>query len=147
MFKKFDLNFSTNLFTDLSTSVDFEDMCTGPVVSDNFANAKLTSVRLHNKPINSSKETNVNDLRVSGVASAASGRKAATLIDYRDGLIPLVRTTSVYHKPNQKFLPIHFDIIDSIKKTTNYENLEFNNALIEMYNSDYYKMRYQLGSI
>jgi len=71
-----------------------------------------------------------------------SGRKGANLVDFKNNLIPLVRTTTVYHIPNQKFLPIHYDIIDSIKKSSNKDNLELNNALIEIYNSKYRNMGY-----
>lgn len=71
------------------------------------------------------------------------GRKGANLVQIgTDNIIPLVRTTSVYHKPNQKFLPIHYDIIEKIKKTSNYDNLELNNGLIEIYNSKYCNMGY-----
>ena len=71
-----------------------------------------------------------------------NGRKGANIIDCKDNLIPLVRTTSIYNIPNQKFLPIHYDIIDNIKKSSKNNNLEFNNALIEIYNSQYQTMGY-----
>ncbi len=45
------------------------------------------------------------------------GRVGANLVDYKNNLIPLVRPTSVYHVPAQKFLPIHHHIIDNIRKT------------------------------
>ena len=53
-----------------------------------------------------------------------NGRQGATLVDYKDDLIPLVRTTTNYNNPAQKFLPIHYDIIEfSIKYDTyNTEN-------------------------
>src|ERR1700744_1189249 len=70
------------------------------------------------------------------------GRKGAVLVDYKNNLIPLVRTTTIYNKPAQKFLPIHYDIIENIKKITGYNELEFNNALIEIYDSDYRNMKY-----
>ena len=41
--------------------------------------------------------------------------------------IPLVRSTTKYNKPIQKFQKIHHEIIDKIKKVTGYS--EFNNAL------------------
>ena len=72
-----------------------------------------------------------------------NGRKGAILVDCKENnLIPLVRTTTVYHKPSQKFLPVHYHIIDNIKKSIGYDNLEFNNALIEIYNSKYCNMGY-----
>src|SRR4051794_17353819 len=70
------------------------------------------------------------------------GRKGANIVDYKNGFIPLVRTTTVYHKPNQKFLDIHHNIINNIKTIPGYSNIEFNNALVEIYNSEYYKMGY-----
>jgi hypothetical protein len=70
------------------------------------------------------------------------GRKGANLVDYKNGLIPLVRTTTSYKKPNQKFSDVHYNIIDNIKKVTKIKNLEFNNALIELYSDEYFKMGY-----
>ncbi|XWV26749.1 hypothetical protein QJ857_gp0305 [Tupanvirus soda lake] len=67
-------------------------------------------------------------------------RQGANLIDCANDLVPIVRTTTVYHLPNQKFLPIHYQIIDQIKKVSNYNNLVLNNALIEIYHSDYRTM-------
>ena len=74
-----------------------------------------------------------------------NGRDGAILIDYNytDNIvtaIPLVRSTTKYKNPAQKFLPIHYNIIDNIKKTTQIENLEFNNALIEIYDNNYRSM-------
>jgi hypothetical protein len=73
-----------------------------------------------------------------------NGRTGANLIDYKNGLIPLIRTTTIYNKPNQKFLPVHYSLIDNIKKVVNYDNLEFNNALMEMYSHSYYKMGFHI---
>lgn len=72
----------------------------------------------------------------------AKGRKGANLVDYRNGSIPLVRTTTIYRGPNKKFSDVHYGIIDSIKKITRDNNLEFNNALIEIYDTEYSKMGY-----
>lgn len=71
-----------------------------------------------------------------------NGRKGAVLVDYKNKLIPLVRTTGVMSKSAQKFLDIHYDIIENIKKTTGCNNLEFNNVLAEIYDSNYRKMKY-----
>lgn len=71
----------------------------------------------------------------------ADGRKGANLINCMNNLIPLVRTTTVYHKPHQNFLPIHFHIIDHINKVAE-NNLEFNNALVELYDYKYRNMKY-----
>lgn len=72
----------------------------------------------------------------------ANNRKSANLIHYENNLIPIVRTTTFYKHAKQKFLPIHYQIIDDIKNITNIDNLEFNNALIEIYNSNYTTMNY-----
>jgi hypothetical protein len=75
-----------------------------------------------------------------GFEDINNGRKGANIIDYKNNLVPLVRTTTTYHIPNQKFLPIHYHIIDDIKKTFGHDDLEFNNALAEIYNSKYCNM-------
>jgi hypothetical protein len=69
-------------------------------------------------------------------------RLGANLVDYQNGLIPIVRTTTSYHKSNQKFLPIHCDIIESIKKASNINDLNFNNAMIEIYSLKYRTMNF-----
>lgn len=71
-----------------------------------------------------------------------NGRKASILIDYTNNLIPLVRTTTIYNNPMQQFLPIHYDLIKNIKKISNIEDLELNNALIEIYDSKYRTMKF-----
>ena len=71
-----------------------------------------------------------------------NGRLGANLVDYKDGLVPLVRTTTNYAEPNQQFLPIHHTIIENIKKTTQYHGLEFNSAMIEVYDSEYRNMKF-----
>lgn len=71
-----------------------------------------------------------------------NGRKGAVIADCKNNLIPIVRTTSTYNKPVQQFLPIHYDIIENIKKISKCNNLELNNALIEIYDSSYSTMKY-----
>jgi hypothetical protein len=68
------------------------------------------------------------------------GRKSANLVDIKDELIPLVRTTTQYQKPNQPFTNIHYDLINNIKQVTENKDLKFNNAMIELYSYEYYKM-------
>jgi hypothetical protein len=72
------------------------------------------------------------------------GRQGANLVnvdlDHKKDLIPIIRTTTCYTKASQKFLPLHHEIIKNIKTTSNIKNLEFNNALIEIYDSDYTTM-------
>ena len=73
--------------------------------------------------------------------SSTNARKNATLIDYSNGMVPLVRTTAQYNYPVQKFLPLHYQIMDKIRVATN-KKLEFNNAMVEIYDSSYRNMKY-----
>jgi hypothetical protein len=68
------------------------------------------------------------------------GVKAANLVKMENDLMPIVRTTSFYSNKNQEFLPIHYNIINNIKEVFNGINIEFNNALIEIYDNNYRKM-------
>ena len=68
------------------------------------------------------------------------GREGAVLVDVKNDLIPLVRTTTKYLKPAQKFKSIHYDIVEQIKEKANISDIKFNNALIEIYDSSYCKM-------
>jgi hypothetical protein len=97
MFKTLVLDYQTNLFQDLSESVEFENI--------------------------------------------TKGRKGANLVDDQEGLIPIVRTTSIYEKPVQRFLPIHRDIVKNIRNASGLD-LDFNNAMIELYDSSYRKMKF-----
>lgn len=73
-----------------------------------------------------------------------NGRQGTIILDYdsKNDLIPIVRSTTIYNTAAQKFLSVHYDIIDKIKQTTKYDNLEFNNALIEIYDTTYRNMKY-----
>ena len=68
------------------------------------------------------------------------GRTGAILVNDKLN-IPLIRTTTQYKMPAQKFLPIHQDIISEINKQFSYK-ITFNNALTEIYDSRYIKMGY-----
>jgi hypothetical protein len=68
------------------------------------------------------------------------GRVGGVLVDSKDDMVPILRTTTKYNNPAQKFLPIHRQIINSIKEVANMPNLEFNNAMIEIYTNEYTKM-------
>jgi len=72
----------------------------------------------------------------------ARGRKGAVLVDCEKDLVPVVRTTTRYEKPAQKFLGVHQDIVDKIKTVSKIDNLRFNNALIELYDTKYCTMGY-----
>ena len=68
-----------------------------------------------------------------------NGRMGANLVDYKNNLIPIVRTTTSYNNTNQAFKEIHYDIIKDIEIIA---NSTFNNALIEVYNNKYKNMKY-----
>ena len=79
------------------------------------------------------------------------GRKGTNLVNKKEDVFSLVRTTTVYKKPSFVFLPIHKQIIDEIKNVINVENnkklkfdgdYNFNNALIEIYDDNYKKMKF-----
>lgn len=66
------------------------------------------------------------------------GRQGAISVDYRNDSIPIIRTTTKYNEPVQRFLPVHYDLIENIKKIV--PTAEFNNAMIELYDSQYSTM-------
>ncbi|MDF1695333.1 MAG: alpha-ketoglutarate-dependent dioxygenase AlkB [Saprospiraceae bacterium] len=74
------------------------------------------------------------------------GRKGNHLVALSEKGIPLVRTTTPYTQPAYSFSAIHHSIIDNIKKRWSQESeesiptLNFNNALIEIYERSYFKM-------
>lgn len=77
-----------------------------------------------------------------------NGRIANHLVRIEKNLVPIVRTTSKYNIPSQKFSTIHNLVISTINQTIINNNLKnipfqhFNNALIEIYDSNYSKMNY-----
>lgn len=72
------------------------------------------------------------------------GRIGSISVDTKNGTIPIIRSTTNYNTPTQYFSKLHYHIIEEIKKEMNrvyqINNLEFNNAMNEIYNSQYYKM-------
>ena len=74
------------------------------------------------------------------------GRQGTVLVDSSsDTEVPIVRTTTKYTKPAQKFKSIHREIATAIatKSKTDLKQdpeLKFNNALIEIYDDRYRKM-------
>lgn len=70
------------------------------------------------------------------------GRMGAVIVDPKDKLIPIVRTTTIYQNSATSFLPIHYAIIEKIKAKFNHLNLQFNNALVEIYDNNYRNMGY-----
>lgn len=71
-------------------------------------------------------------------------RKIANIVCMDNNLIPIVRTTSQYNTPYQKFQPIHNKIIKKINKISDYE-FKFNNAMVEIYNNKYSVGKKQMG--
>jgi len=70
------------------------------------------------------------------------GRKALNLIRIKDDLYPLVRTTTRYQNPALPFEEIHETIINKIKEQFLDLSLDFNNAMVEIYNNLYTSMGY-----
>jgi hypothetical protein len=77
-----------------------------------------------------------------GAEHITNGRVGSNLVDVRNDLIPLVRTTTIYTRPHQKFLPIHYHLINKIREISGIDNLQFNNAMIEIYDYRYRTMGY-----
>lgn len=71
-----------------------------------------------------------------------TGRKGAIIVDSYDNITPIVRTTTAYNNSYQKFSQIHYELINKIKQVSNNNKLEFNNAMIELYNNQYTNMKY-----
>lgn len=74
-----------------------------------------------------------------------NGRIANQLVNIENNLIPIVRTTSKYSIPAQNFADVHHLIVNSINQTLkkiDFPIQHFNNALIEIYDSQYSKMNY-----
>lgn len=78
----------------------------------------------------------------------AKGRKGNHLVDPSAAGIPLVRTTTQYHQPACRFTEIHRQIVRSIQTAAadtqglQAQSVQFNNALIEIYDSSYTSMKY-----
>jgi hypothetical protein len=69
-----------------------------------------------------------------------NGRLGAISVNYKNNLIPIVRTTTIYKNSVQIFPPCFYEIINEIKK--HFNNIDFNNALIEIYNFKYTNMNF-----
>ncbi len=80
--------------------------------------------------------------------AAAKGRKGNHLVRPSDGKVPIVRTTTKYNSAAHRFSTIHNSIAESIKQEVSNkhkiqgESLDFNNALIEIYDETYTKMKF-----
>lgn len=81
------------------------------------------------------------------------GRKGAIIVDCKsnkdnkdiksnkNSKIPIVRTTTSYKNRASTFDNIHYSIIEDIKRVTS-KDLHFNNAMIELYSTEYKKMKF-----
>lgn len=78
------------------------------------------------------------------------GRLGANLYKKNNNcIVPIIRTTTIYKNPMQSFTVLHEQIIEKIQEKThkynckfiNYYEPIFDNALIEVYNSEYHKMK------
>ncbi len=70
----------------------------------------------------------------------SKNRQGAILVhEEKDDSLPIIRTTTSYKKPSQKFSLIHHNLIEEIRTRAG-EELYFNNAMIEIYDSKYTKM-------
>lgn len=75
----------------------------------------------------------------------AKGRKGNHLVDMLEGRVPLVRTTTKYNIPANCFAAAHRSVAESIEKLAKSIQavpVHFNNALIEIYESAYTKMKF-----
>ncbi|MEN2415216.1 hypothetical protein [Flavobacterium mesophilum] len=80
--------------------------------------------------------------------NVAKGRIGNHLVKIAEKGIPIVRTTTLYTIPAHDFGSIHQQIVQSINNsiqkdfTNQLAELDFNNALIEIYDCNYSKMKY-----
>src|SRR6218665_4117810 len=74
--------------------------------------------------------------------NVTTGRKGAILVLKHpdDETVPIIRTTTKYNNPAHNFSEIHHEIIGHIQKLSVKKNVDFNNAMIEMYNTTYRNM-------
>jgi hypothetical protein len=54
--------------------------------------------------------------------------------------VPIIRTTTKYNNPHQIFPQIYNEIVQNIINNSNIDELEFNNAMVEIYDEHYRKM-------
>jgi len=78
----------------------------------------------------------------------AKGRLGNHLVNASDKGVPIVRTTTKYNIPANNFSALHHRLVAQINESIRKENpadiktLQFNNALIEVYDSSYSKMNF-----
>ena len=80
--------------------------------------------------------------------AVGKGRQGNHLVNPNEAGIPIVRTTTQYHIPANHFAAIHHKIAEAIQQEAQNawgrqgNTLHFNNALIEIYDHSYMKMKY-----
>lgn len=75
--------------------------------------------------------------------NVGKGRLGNHLVKVSSKGIPIVRTTTQYNIPAHRFSSTHNKIVDCINdELKRFTPLNFNNALIEIYDSSYTKMKY-----
>lgn len=82
-----------------------------------------------------------NDLSNIKFEEITNGRKAVNLVEKINNSFSVVRTTSKYENKSILFKQIHYNIINDIKQNVNFD-INFNNALMELYNVNYKTMRF-----
>lgn len=92
------------------------------------------------------KFVNINDsfVRLSHDVNAevlGKGRKGAVLATINNKIVPIIRTTTSYKNPIQNFTDNHIELICKIKTLFPDYNIDFNNALFEIYDN-YFTMGY-----
>jgi hypothetical protein len=128
MFKKHIIEYQDNHYDRLIHNINFEDIAVGRKGTVLVSRGEANSARV--------------------LVSRGEANSARVLVDCKNDQIPIVRTTTNYNKPAQQFLPIHHDLMDRIKKVSDIKadpqirDLQFNNAMIELYDSKYRSMGY-----
>lgn len=76
------------------------------------------------------------------LGDVARGRKGGILVDIKHAgdVIPIVRSTTGYSIPPVPFSEDHYELIKQIQNQYQELKLEFNNAMIETYTQEYYRM-------
>lgn len=76
--------------------------------------------------------------------NTAKGRLGNHLVNMQDNIVPIVRTTTQYTIPAHIFSSVHHALVEHINHAVNKDlpRMNFNNALIEVYDSEYSKMNY-----
>lgn len=82
----------------------------------------------------------LNEIEFENIANGRIGNHLVKVSEYG---VPIVRTTTKYNIPAHVFSSTHNIIVDSINDNIGNEfSVNFNNALIEVYDSNYTKMNY-----